>query len=62
MCVESWIKYCREGNYLLYSNSYTLTILNFNIFRILDEITACIKAIKKYLLDKGFLENKLRHV
>ena len=51
--------------YIAATMSYTLLdkkYSNFNIFRILDEITACIKAIKKYLLDKGFLENKLRLV
>ena len=32
----------------------------FSIFKILDEITACIKAIKKELKNKGFNENKLK--
>ena len=41
------------------------TILNesyevFNIFKILDEVTACIKAIKKELENRGFDVNKLK--
>ena len=32
---------------------------DYNIFRILDDITACIQNIKDYLKNKGFDENKL---
>ena len=43
------------------------TLLNsphkdFNIFKMLDEITACIKAIKKDLVKKGFAGDKLKLV
>ena len=46
-------------------NFYTL--LNsphkdFNIFKILDEITACIKAIKNQLINEGFAGDKLKLV
>ena len=42
-------------NYTLLIDEYKV----FNIFRILDEITACIKAIKKELIRRGFNEDKL---
>ena len=42
-------------NYTLLINEYKV----FSIFRIIDEITACIKAIKKELVRRGFAEDKL---
>jgi hypothetical protein len=42
-------------NYTLLIDEYKV----FNIFRILDEITASIKAIKKELVNRGFKEDKL---
>ena len=54
--------YSQQG-YISATVGYTL--LNskdkvFNIFKMLDEITACIKAIKKYLIGLGFVGNKLK--
>ena len=48
--------------YISANVNYTILIdkyKNFNIFRILDEITASIKAIKKELIRRGFIEDKL---
>ena len=45
------------GYTLLYSQNKV-----FNIFKMLDEITACIKAIKKELIKKGFAADKLKLV
>ncbi len=52
------------GPYGIMSAAMSYTLLNgnykqYNIFRILDEITATIKGIKKFLKGKGFDENKL---
>ena len=69
----AWIKGDKEANdkycklfstqgYITATVGYTLLIdeyKKFNIYRILDEITACIKAIKLKLKEKGFDENKL---
>ena len=41
--------------YTVLSENYT----EYNIFRILDEITACIKSIVEELKIQGFNENKL---
>ena len=56
--------YSQQG-YISATVGYTL--LNsehkvFNIFKMLDEITACIKAIKKYLINLGFSGDKLKLV
>ena len=56
--------YSQQG-YISATVEYTLLFgkyKDFNIFRILDEITACIKAIKKYLINLGFSGNKLKLV
>ena len=57
--------YCElftKFGYISANMNYTLLIdkyKEFNIFRILDEITAAIKAIKKELVNRGFHEDKL---
>ena len=56
--------YSQQG-YISATVGYTL--LNskdkvFNIFKMLDEITSCIKAIKKYLINLGFSGDKLKLV
>ena len=59
---EICISFGRKG-YISATVGYTLLtkpFTDFNIFRIIDEITACIKAIKRKLLELGFKENKLR--
>ena len=54
-------RYAKQGyitanfEYTLLSDNYT----QYNIFRILDEITACIKHIKNELKNQGFDENLL---
>ena len=54
-------QYSKQGyitvtfGYTILSNLYT----NYNIYRILDEITACIKSIKIELIKLGFKEDKL---
>ena len=52
------------GSYGIICASMSYTLLNgnyeeYNIFRILDEITATLKGIKKFLGEKGFNETKL---
>ena len=50
-------------HYISATISYTLLnnyLTDSNIFRMLDEITACIKAIKRELKEQGFDENKLK--
>ena len=71
----AWIEGTKEGNDLLcqfYSQvgyisatlGYTLLVpgkySEFNIYRMIDEITACIKAIKQELISRGFEGDKLR--
>ena len=54
-------RYAKYG-YITATMSYTLLINNFtdnNIFKILDEITACIQSIKEELQSRNFDENKL---
>ncbi len=46
---------CTSMSYTLLNGNYK----EYNIFRILDEITATIKGIKKFLGEKGFDQNKL---
>ena len=41
--------------YTILSDNYT----NHNIFRILDEITSCIKHLKQEIIAQGFKENNL---
>ena len=41
--------------YTVLSDNYT----HYNIFRILDEVTACIKHLKEELTNQGFTENNL---
>ena len=58
---ESCDKYGSKG---IICTSMSYTLLNgkykeYNVFRILDEITATIKGIKKFLGEKGFDKNKL---
>ena len=61
--MEGFCQLTAAQGYISASLSYTLLIKNFtdfNIFKIIDEITSCIKAIKKELKGRGFDENKLR--
>jgi len=54
-------RYAKYG-YITATMSYTLLIKNytdFNIFKILDEITACIQSIKDELISRNFDPNKL---
>ena len=54
-------RYAKYG-YITATMSYTLLINNFtdyNIYKILDEITACIQSIKEELKSRNFDENKL---
>lgn len=63
---ESMDIFCKMFSQLGYISAtvgYTLLTNKFkvyNIYKILDEITACIKAIKKELKEKGFNENNLK--
>ena len=58
-------KFCKifsEQGYISAALGYTLLATEFkefNIFKNMDEITACIKAIKNKLVSLGFNENKL---
>ena len=63
--MDAFCKLYSQQGYISATLSYTL--LNsphkdFNIFKMLDEITACIKAIKKDLVKKGFAGDKLKLV
>ena len=63
--MDFFCKLYSEQGYISATVGYTL--LNsehkvFNIFKMLDEITACIKAIKKYLINLGFSGDKLKLV
>ena len=54
-------RYAKYG-YITATMSYTLIINNFtdyNIFKILDEITSCIQSIKDELVKKNFDDTKL---
>ena len=62
---ESMDIYCKlisEQGYISATLDYTLLkshFKKFNIFKNIDEITSCIKAIKNKLINLGFNENKL---
>ena len=62
---ESKDIYCKlisEQGYISATLDYTLLkshFKEFNIFKNIDEITSCIKAIKNKLINLGFNENKL---
>ena len=71
----AWIKGNKEGmdflckfysqiGYISATVGYTLLdpklYTEFNIYRIFDEITACIKALKRELISRGFNGDKLR--
>lgn len=61
--MDEFCKLFSQQGYISATVGYTLLIdyyKIFNIFKILDEITACIKAIKKELIEKGFDGDKLR--
>ena len=54
-------RYSKFG-YITCTMNHTLLLKkykNFNIFRIIDEISSCISSIKDYLKNLGFNENKL---
>ena len=54
-------RYAKQG-YITATMSYTLLIENFtdyNIFKIMDEITACIQNIKEQLISRHFDGDKL---
>ena len=59
------LELCNSGtykNFILASMSYTLLrgqYKEYNIFRILDEITAVLRTLKRFLINKGFDGNKL---
>ena len=71
----AWIEGTKEGidllcqfysqvGYISATLGYTLLVpgkySEFNIYRMIDEITACIKAIKQELISRGFEGDKLR--
>ena len=61
--VEPLCKFINQLGYISASVGYTILVdyyKVFNIFKILDEITACIKAIKIELKNRGFDVNKLK--
>ena len=63
--MDSFCKLYSQQGYISATTGYTL--LNrgdkeFNIFKMLDEITACIKAIKNKLINEGFAGDKLKLV
>ena len=63
--MDAFCKLYSQQGYISATLSYTL--LNsphkdFNIFKILDEITACVKAIKNQLINEGFAGDKLKLV
>ena len=54
-------RYAKQG-YITATMSYTLLIENFtdyNIFKIMDEITACIQNIKEQLISRNYDDSKL---
>jgi len=54
-------RYAKQG-YITATMSYTLLIENFtdyNIFKIMDEITACIQSIKEQLISRNYDDSKL---
>ena len=65
MDVEHLCKSYEKYGFISVSMSHTLlngTYKEANMFRIIDEITSAIKAIKKFLKKKGFDDNKLEMV
>ena len=61
--VEPLCTFINQLGYISASVGYTILVdyyKVFNIFKILDEITACIKAIKIELKNRGFDVNKLK--
>ena len=63
--MDMFCKLYSQQGYISATVGYTLLAepyKDFNIFRILDEITASIKAIKAELKNRGFSEEKLRLV
>ena len=60
--LEALCKIYAQSGYITATVGYTLLISkykDYNIFRQLDEITACIQSIKEQLKSQGFNENKL---
>ena len=60
--MEPFCLFASNQGYITASMGYTLLIKyfqDFNIYRILDEVTECIKAIKNELIKSGFKEDKL---
>ena len=60
LCKNDWFK-----NFIVVTMSHTLLnghYLQYNLFRIMDEITAAIKTLKNILIKLGFEENKLEIV
>ena len=60
--MENFCKLYSQQGYISATVGYTLLFgkhKDFNIFKMLDEITACIKAIKNKLIEKGFSKDKL---
>ena len=63
--MDPFCKLYSQQGYISATVQYTLlnsTHKDFNIFKMLDEITACIKAIKINLVKKGFAGDKLKLV
>ena len=61
--VDLLCEFTSELGYISATVGYTILVdlyKDFNIFKILDEITACIKAIKKELKNRGFDVEKLK--
>ena len=60
--VEELCKNDIYKNFIIATMSYTLLngdYKEYNLFRIIDEITAVLKTLKIFLIEKGFNENKL---
>ena len=63
--MEIFCKLYSQQGYISATVEYTLLFgkyKDFNIFKMLDEITACIKAIKNKLIEEGFSRDKLQLV
>ena len=61
--MDEFCKMYAQMGYITATMGYTLLngkYKDYNIFRILDEITSCIENIKKELIDRGFKEDKLQ--
>lgn len=62
---EDALEMCKayeSTGFLIATMSYTLLngqYKDYNLFRIIDEITAVLKTLKQFLIDKGYDENKL---